>query len=532
MATTSTMPWYSNNQSRGSNASTGNHHHRPETTTCPPTNFPENFKEFFMALSEDPDDQPSMLEDKLIPRKDGDSGYGVIVSSSSSSSSNSSHGKSHCPTTSTTNHNNSSSLSNLAKQRWQKRAFQRRSSEIEVRLNGTSHGHGCEAKSSPTPSRRRSSSIAVARPTPDLHRFLQAEAGPWGHLSPSARSPTRTPTLSPAMPTTPHLSPGGTPSPTSPAAPASRLPPQPKHRGRTSSMPAVPRHRPMLADTRRGAVGGNNGIAGNGDDETEDGVEYYRVRSFSITANGVFNLGDALKSRRSRSINSVTSSNTSCSSVRDIKDPRLLNSASQLSEMENGEPNEPSAAYKVGMLGASGVGKTALTAQFCTSEYICAYDASLEVRITHFLPAQTEAFCSTYNPDVFVIVYSVVDRSSFKHAEQTLMYLWNNNYMASRGVILVGNMADLERKREVSTITGRRLATTFNCKFIETSSGIAHHVDELLVGIIAQIKLNPQRNKDQSSRRRRHKHSHKKILKSILGGFHRKTKSCENLFTI
>ena len=54
-------------------------------------------------------------------------------------------------------------------------------------------------------------------------------------------------------------------------------------------------------------------------------------------------------------------------------------SASQFSGIEGEE--EPSssqgATYKVGMLGASGVGKTALTAQFTTSDYICAYDASL-----------------------------------------------------------------------------------------------------------------------------------------------------------
>lgn len=90
-----------------------------------------------------------------------------------------------------------------------------------------------------------------------FNRFLQAEAGrPWGHLSPSPRSPTRTPSLSPgaASTTSQHLSPGaspGGPSPTSPGGPAttggnSRLPPQPKHRGRTSSMPAVPRHRVSL----------------------------------------------------------------------------------------------------------------------------------------------------------------------------------------------------------------------------------------------------------------------------------------------
>lgn len=59
--------------------------------------------------------------------------------------------------------------------RWSKRAFQRRSSEVEVRLHRTSltgsQGHSSvDGPKSPTTSRRRSSSIAVARPTPDLHR--------------------------------------------------------------------------------------------------------------------------------------------------------------------------------------------------------------------------------------------------------------------------------------------------------------------------------------------------------------------------
>lgn len=48
----------------------------------------------------------------------------------------------------------------------------------------------------------------------------------------------------------------------------------------------------------------------------------------------------------------------------------------------DGKTDDPDAkekinAYKVAMLGASGVGKTALTYQFTTSEYICAYDLSL-----------------------------------------------------------------------------------------------------------------------------------------------------------
>lgn len=69
----------------------------------------------------------------------------------------------------------------------------------------------------------------------------------------------------------------------------------------------------MLAETKRS--GGNCGDDADG----EEGVEYYRLRSFSITANGVFNLGDSLRSRRSKSINSVTSSGTSSSSTRDAR---------------------------------------------------------------------------------------------------------------------------------------------------------------------------------------------------------------------
>ncbi|CAD6228236.1 GSCOCG00006421001-RA-CDS [Cotesia congregata] len=538
------------------------------TTTCPPSSFPDKFQDFFATLNEDTDDLSTMLEDKLIPRKTDNS---EIKGGS---------------------------------RRWAKRTFQRRSSEIEVRLhrtsvstNGQPDKMGIEAgPKSPTPSRRRSSSIAVARPTPDLHRFLQTEAGPWGHLSPSPRSPTRpTSALSPGATssTSQHLS----SSPTSPAGPGTisrtQRPDRQQHRGRTSSMPAVPR-RPMLAETKRA------GIAGCEDSEVEDGVEYYRLRSFSITANGVFNLGDSLKSRRSRSINSVTSSGTSCSSTRDA---RLLSSASQHSciESEDAENSGRVATYKVGMLGAAGVGKTALTVQFTTSEYICAYDASLgdcqiflnctlnfdkitkngqnvnaiytqingnfmsyhinfskisylcsikndeygqksvsvmidgqeaELEIVDHPTSEmaVESFCATYNPDVYVVVYSVVDRQSFKVAEEILLYLWKSDYMTTHGVILVGNKVDLERKREVSALVGRRLANSCGCKFIETSSGLAHHVDELLVGILAQIKLNPQRNRDQVTRRRRSKHR-RRILKHLLG-FKRKTKSCENLFTL
>ena len=41
----------------------------------------------------------------------------------------------------------------------------------------------------------------------------------------------------------------------------------------------------------------------------------------------------------------------------------------------------------------------------------------------------------------------------------------------------------------VSFSAGKTLAIRYGCKYIETSPGINHNVDELLVGMLAQIEL-------------------------------------------
>lgn len=45
---------------------------------------------------------------------------------------------------------------------------------------------------------------------------------------------------------------------------------------------------------------------------------------------------------------------------------------------------------------------------------------------------------------------------------------------------------------------GKAMATAYDCKFIETSVGINHNVDELLVGLLTQIRLkleNPEKTR-------------------------------------
>lgn len=85
-----------------------------------------------------------------------------------------------------------------------------------------------------------------------------------------------------------------------------------------------------------------------------------------------------------------------------------------------------------------------------------------------------------------------------------------------------------------------------DCKFIETSSGIQHNVDELLVGILKQIRLRESRDRKQqqksASKRDNHKlHGSKtslslniarEILQKICMNDISKSKSCENLHVL
>ncbi|CAK9805506.1 GTP-binding protein RAD [Anthophora quadrimaculata] len=264
--------------------------------------------------------------------------------------------------------------------------------------------------------------------------------------------------------------------------------------------------------------------------------EYYRLRHFSITGKGVVNRGDSLKSRRSRSNNSVASSNSSTEHLTASYPGSARNSAAgSLASSRESSASQGPTPYRVLMLGASAVGKSSLVSQFMTSEYLHAYDTSIDDEsgektvsvllageeseltfIDHSSAEMTPETCiTTYEPHAYCVVYSTTDRASVRVAEEVLQTLWRSDYVSARAVILVGNKVDLVRSRLVSTEEGKSMATSYDCKFIETSVGINHNVDELLVGLLTQIRLkleNPERTRDLFRKR-----SRKNRSKSPLG---------------
>ncbi|KAG8182388.1 hypothetical protein JTE90_010751 [Oedothorax gibbosus] len=150
--------------------------------------------------------------------------------------------------------------------------------------------------------------------------------------------------------------------------------------------------------------------------------------------------------------------------------------------------------------------------------------------------------------DAFVVVYSITERSSFEKAVDILFKLREKGCTMNKTVILVGNKSDLVRTRDIAADEAKSVACSYECKFIETSAAINHQVDELLVGIVTQIRLKTQRqiemsnfttdttrNNRQLNKRMSFSGSGRKakgILSKLMGKGKIKSQSCGNLHVL
>lgn len=150
-------------------------------------------------------------------------------------------------------------------------------------------------------------------------------------------------------------------------------------RPRTSSMPSRSQYHRPDGSRCRSAYGTNTP---ENQEFTENPSPFRRVRSFKSTPKGIINRGDSLKARKGISTSQASLDSVgNRASTAEVR-PRTYSNASSkassgVSRDSSLEQDLEQAQYQVIMVGSQGVGKTALSQQFTTSEYMGNVDTSI-----------------------------------------------------------------------------------------------------------------------------------------------------------
>jgi len=159
--------------------------------------------------------------------------------------------------------------------------------------------------------------------------------------------------------------------------------------------------------------------------------------------------------------------------------------------------------YKLVILGAGGVGKSALTMRLVQGVFVEKYDPTIEDFYRHQIEvdgapctleildtAGTEQFAAMRqlyiaNGHAFALVYSIDSQASFLELQTIHQQIVDVKSSSQVAMVLVGNKCDMEMDREVSKEQADQLANrSWNCSFIETSAKTDTNVRELFVELV------------------------------------------------
>jgi len=154
---------------------------------------------------------------------------------------------------------------------------------------------------------------------------------------------------------------------------------------------------------------------------------------------------------------------------------------------------------KIVVLGAPGVGKSALTVRFLTKRYIGEYDHQSDSRYKHEILVDGDPvifeICDTCTKstvdlpsldvlgwaDGLVLVYSITDRASFTYLKQILNHIQDIRGPQGKEkevpIVILGNKGDMVHLRQVSSEEGEILSKDYDCNFFEVAA--ADQVNEV-----------------------------------------------------
>ncbi|CEF68299.1 EG:80H7.4 protein [Strongyloides ratti] len=87
----------------------------------------------------------------------------------------------------------------------------------------------------------------------------------------------------------------------------------------------------------------------------------------------------------------------------------------------------------------------------------------------------------------FILIFDITNEQSFLNIRDWLSQLKIHAYCETPDIILCGNKADLENRRQVSTARAKQLADQLNLPYFETSSSMATNVDKAVECLLDMV---------------------------------------------
>ncbi|XP_076063681.1 ras-like protein 2 isoform X1 [Oratosquilla oratoria] len=170
------------------------------------------------------------------------------------------------------------------------------------------------------------------------------------------------------------------------------------------------------------------------------------------------------------------------------------------------EQSPMSQTYKIVVVGGGGVGKSAITIQFIQSYFATDYDPTIEdsytkqcviddivAKLDILDTAGQEEFSAMREQymrsgEGFLLVFSVTDRASFEEMLRFHKQILRVKDRDEFPMLMVGNKADLEHQRLVSTEEAHTLARQFKIPYIECSAKIRMNVDQSFYELVRIVR--------------------------------------------
>jgi len=162
--------------------------------------------------------------------------------------------------------------------------------------------------------------------------------------------------------------------------------------------------------------------------------------------------------------------------------------------------------YKLVVLGAGGVGKSALTIRLVTDNFLDEYDPTIEdsYRKSVMIDDQSalldildtagqEEFSSMQDQWMrdgkgFLLVYNITSKSTFDEVSILHDKILRTKDADKVPIVLAGNKADLKDERQVQYDEGARLAKQWSCPFFETSAKIKLNNEACFFELVREIR--------------------------------------------